>query len=71
MCEDDLTAICDRLARHAVDDKKSTDNVSVCIVRIFPASQARNDSFESKSHLRPAGLANRFDNLNVTLSLLK
>ena len=34
---DDLEAIAKKLAKHAVDDRKSTDNVSVCILRFVPS----------------------------------
>ncbi|KAJ8604905.1 hypothetical protein CTAYLR_004326 [Chrysophaeum taylorii] len=30
-----LKTVCEKLVRHAVDDKKSTDNVSVCLVKIL------------------------------------
>ncbi|KAJ1446255.1 phosphatase 2C-like domain-containing protein [Pelagophyceae sp. CCMP2097] len=44
-----LEAVCARLARHAVDDKKSTDNVSVCVVRILAAAQARPAARDGKA----------------------
>lgn len=55
----DLTSICQRLVRYAVDDRKSTDNVSVCIVKIhaqhssFVAAAATPQRKQTYQHVLP------------------